>query len=751
MTERAKIAILGGGPAGLAAAWQLTHTDGWQDRYDVTVYQQGWRCGGKCATGRGPMNRIQEHGIHVLMGSYDSVFTILEDVYGARAEYGVAPESPFATWQDAFQRIDATLLTDSSDPTLVRWIGWPIVFPQNDLTPAQGPPTPLWVMLKDVVGTGLTAILGSPYASHQGPIRRWILSWFFPDEPTLTGAVAQLADAIYDEESLASQGLERLLDGRHTQLHARAKTQAASLASNVGSHAEGMTTTSSILDFLSHLLEGFERWSALVDDMIQRDLAIVEFALVALRGILADCWDPGAGGFDFSRIDHLDLREWLRSHGGSQRCLWSSPVRFLYAGTFSNLIGGEGGLFAAGTAMQSIFTMLAYKGSLVWQMRAGTGDTMIAPIVQVLEARGVRFEYFHRVANVHDSGDGIIRKIDVTVQARVTSPPYRPFVPVQVQGGVVDAWPDRPLFDQLDPDDAKAIQQYGWESECARVPGHPTTLEYGVDFTHVVLATPVATLPHLAPEIVARVPSWKRTVELVKTTPTQNFQVWFPDDNVTLGVPLDAWGLNRPNLVPNAETYADTFTAWADASVTAPFEGWPTPPGAISYFCGAYELTAPYDEMSQADWDRELEGVAARAQQWTTDNMGWIFRKARTKEQPFGLDYRRLLAPDPTKQVTPKQKWVAQFFRANADPTEQYTLTLPKTIQERVQYDDTGFENLVLAGDWVGHEGINAGFVDGAMLCGRQAGLEMISRLGFERTREPAFHADVVRRGGRRG
>ncbi len=439
----------------------------------------------------------------------------------------------------------------------------------------------------------------------------------------------------------------------------------------------------------------------------------------------------------------------MKSHGAGPRALWSSPMRFLYAGTFSNDIGGHGGLFAAGTAMQSIFTMLAYKGSLVWQMRAGTGDTLIAPIYQVLAARGVKFEFFHRVANVHDSRDGIIRRIDLTVQARVKSPPYQPLVSVEVEAGTIDAWPDRPLFDQLDPDDAAAIQAVGWESECARVTGHEKTLHHGVDFTHVVLATPVATLPHIAPDIVANEPSWGRTVALVKTTPTQNFQLWFAKDNLALGVPLDAWGLNRPNLVPNAETYANGYTAWADASVTAPYESWPTTPGAISYFCGAYTLTAPYDETSKADYDRELEGVRARAQQWTIDNMGWIFRNATTREQPYGLDYDALMAPDAAAARTPNARWTAQFFKQNADPTEQYTLTLPKTIHERVQFDDTGFENLVLAGDWVGHEGINAGYVDGAMSCGRQAALELISRLGHERKRAPRLPSDVVPRGGR--
>ena len=46
-----KIAIVGGGPAGLAAAFELTKP-GLVPGECVTVYQAGWRLGGKCASGR---------------------------------------------------------------------------------------------------------------------------------------------------------------------------------------------------------------------------------------------------------------------------------------------------------------------------------------------------------------------------------------------------------------------------------------------------------------------------------------------------------------------------------------------------------------------------------------------------------------------------------------------------------------------------------------------------------------------------
>ena len=40
---------------------------------------------------------------------------------------------------------------------------------------------------------------------------------------------------------------------------------------------------------------------------------------------------------------------------------------------------------------------LCYKSAIFWKMQAGMGDTIFTPLHQVLEKRGVRFEFFHRV------------------------------------------------------------------------------------------------------------------------------------------------------------------------------------------------------------------------------------------------------------------------------------------------------------------------------------------------------------------
>jgi uncharacterized protein with NAD-binding domain and iron-sulfur cluster len=49
---RQKIAVLGGGLGSLTTVYGLTSEPGWRDKYDITVYQMGWRLGGKGASGR---------------------------------------------------------------------------------------------------------------------------------------------------------------------------------------------------------------------------------------------------------------------------------------------------------------------------------------------------------------------------------------------------------------------------------------------------------------------------------------------------------------------------------------------------------------------------------------------------------------------------------------------------------------------------------------------------------------------------
>ncbi len=83
----------------MTAAFELTRPEH-RGKYHVTIYQLGWRLGGKGASGRGPADRIEEHGFHVWMGFYENAFRLLRECY---SELDRNPRTRrFAEWRDAF-------------------------------------------------------------------------------------------------------------------------------------------------------------------------------------------------------------------------------------------------------------------------------------------------------------------------------------------------------------------------------------------------------------------------------------------------------------------------------------------------------------------------------------------------------------------------------------------------------------------------------------------------------------------------
>ena len=89
-----RVAVIGSGCASVAAAFELTRPEH-GGRYQVTIYQTGWRMGGKGASGRGPAGRIEEHGLHVWLGFYENAFAMIKRAY---ADLDRPAGAPLRTW-----------------------------------------------------------------------------------------------------------------------------------------------------------------------------------------------------------------------------------------------------------------------------------------------------------------------------------------------------------------------------------------------------------------------------------------------------------------------------------------------------------------------------------------------------------------------------------------------------------------------------------------------------------------------------
>ena len=127
--KKDRIAILGAGPSALVSAIRLTETKALRDKYDITVYQQGWRVGGKCATGRDldKHMRLYEHCIHGFLGCYFNALTVMKDAFD---ELGRKKKHPLPSFPKSFYGMSGVIRYEMDEGVIKKW---PIQVPTNDL------------------------------------------------------------------------------------------------------------------------------------------------------------------------------------------------------------------------------------------------------------------------------------------------------------------------------------------------------------------------------------------------------------------------------------------------------------------------------------------------------------------------------------------------------------------------------------------------------------------------------------------
>lgn len=716
--RKQRVLILGAGTAGLGAAWELTGYPGWNDLYDVDLYVLGWRVGGKTATGRGPSQRIEEHGIHILQGWYHNVFRLMNGVFEERAKVPGLPPLPWASWYAALERNNGTFLTEYL-PELHCWANDTLIFPETPgELPGQGPPLPPWDILKKFVAVVVELLLGSPYAKGEGELARWILDHFFP----APGHGAGSAD---DGGKPAGQSQPTL--GERALASVRAALERMHLAAHVAPAAPAVGTAAlevgaDVLGFLQKLVERLAGRLAQADMHFRVVVEALEFAAVGLRGILGDVWDPATKSFLWSKVDGEDFRAWLARWGATDLLLGSPIVRFAYTGLFANLADGSGGggLVSAGAALRTMVEMGGYKGSFCWQFAAGTGDTMIMPLYDVLVARGVRFHFFRQVEEIHWSGSDI-QSLTVGQQVTLTTPSYDP----AILAGGLRAWPAHPRYEQIDPAQAALLEQRGVDLEDPWADWQPVQsrpLTRGADFDQLVLAIPVGALKDCCGEIISHDPRWAAMVEGVRTAGTIGVQLWIKPSLEDLGFRHDEWGLAPDRCAPNAVTYESILYSWLDSSLVLPAERWTAPevPKLAAYFTGTLDDPPAFPPYSDHDFPRrQRERIKGLTAQWLRDNMRFFWPKAATREFPEGFNFGLLCHPT-NPQASAAERFDAQFFRANLSGTMRYTLSVPGSAAYRLRPDRSGYSNLFLAGDWTDF-GLNVGYIEGAIISGLQA------------------------------
>lgn len=665
-----RVAILGGGMAGLTAAWQLSAPD-CRDDFEVTVYQRGWRLGGKGASSRGTHGRIEEHGLHVWLGYYDNAFRLVREVYEALDRPATDPQCPIRTWREAFAPADRVGVADRVGPV---WSHWMATFTRNDDEPGRADPRQQPLSAATFVRRGLDLLLdfadSSAARRSPAPAPRAVVLSGSPQPPP--------APPVHLDVLLRQAELLTMVGA----------VQSLRLLS-AGVPADGL-----VLDFLDRIQQDIAlRVGA--DDDARRAGYLADLVVACLRGIIRDGLLAGPAGF--ASIDDLDFRAWLARHGASAESLDSPLVRGMYDLVFAYEQGDPArprfsaglGLFLAGKMF------FEYKGAIFWSMQAGMGDVVFAPMYQALRARGVRFAFFHRVDQLHLSPDGgSVEAVTLGRQANVADGHYEPLI--RVNG--LPCFPSLPLEEQLTAPVPADLESH-WTDRAAET---PLRLRAGRDFDDVVLATSLGMVPHVCGELIRHSSRWRRMVDGVATVATQSLQLWLRSSEDALG-----W----PHRGATVSAYVNPFDTYASMSHLVDREDWPRHdrPAAIGYFCSVLP-------------DRWVADPAAAHRAVRRNAVGYLTRDVRHFWPASVCDrdgFRWDLLHGGAAPAT-EARLDTQYWRANVDPSDRYVQSLPGTGAHRLRADQTGYANLFLAGDWI-NSGLNAGCIEAAAMAGVQA------------------------------
>jgi uncharacterized protein with NAD-binding domain and iron-sulfur cluster len=678
-----RVIILGGGMAGLTAAWALTDQSA-SDIEAVTVYQRGWRLGGKGASSRGVHGRIEEHGLHVWLGYYHNAFRLMRQVYQGLDRPTTAPECPIASWREAIVPAGRVGVADAAHGRSSPWVATFTADPgEPGASPLQAGQLTVARFVRRSVQLLLDLWASLGRTDHASPPHGVVLS----NSARRPGAGR--ADDPF--RSLADFGeLAR-------QAEVAALVAAVTAAEQLGAAARpGEPLSSVIVEHLDRLrVEWVDRIRH--DETARRLWQAAGLILACARGAASDGLLSGPDGF--ATIDHLDFREWLAGHGASPETLDSPLVRGMYDLVFAY----EGGdqrrpRFAAGLGLFLASKLFfEYQGSIFWKLRAGMGEVVFAPLYQALRARGVRFEFFSRVDRLHLSADRrSLAAVTVARQARL-APGVAAYEPLVTVRGL-PCFPAQPRQEQLATAAATDLESHWGDRRGEQA----TTLSAGADFDAVVLATSLGMVPYVCGELLADAPRWRRLVGNVPTVATQALQLWLRGTDADLGAPPGS---------PTVSGLLGPFETYASMGHLVEQEAWPDDerPVTVAYLCSTLG-----DDVARRPAEAAAT-VRGHAREFLERHAADVWPRAVDAAGGFRWE---LLAGGGDAHGPARLD--SQYWTASVDPSDRYVQSPPGSAVHRLRADESGYDNLFLAGDWI-NCGLNAGCIEAAVMSGLQA------------------------------
>jgi uncharacterized protein with NAD-binding domain and iron-sulfur cluster len=693
-----KVLILGGGMAGLTAAYELTRTPELRAAWSVEVVEMGHRYGGRLASAHRPerWHRNEEHGLHVWFGFYDNTFRLAEDVYRAWQR----PDGfPFDTVWDALRPIHHSDhgFDSPHGPRLVR-----SHHPSNADQPGlRGTRTPLgWLTtLVDALATAprtLSAMLLEP---EKGAARSQShRSSVFPAPGTrerLRRTVRRL-ESIFGRIATLTPSLDATQRVQQGAVMGRAFARM---------HAP-------VVRLLRRLTASNPHQAEFV--------AAVDLLFASTRAVL----DPEHGVLhdgDLDRLSHLELRELLGRHGAHADTLSCSRLLdSVYDMPFAYVDGRrDKPVLEAGTALRFTLRIVAdYKYAIAFLLKCGAGETLVAPLVELLRSRGVTFTPFHRLSALDiDTHHRRVRGVRMVRAARV-----KDGYPLTIRRGPFAAFAAEPSFEHLEDGDQlrdRGVDFYSRFGDRGE-DGVVERLE-GRDFDDVILALPLGSVVADA-DGNSPVGDWldfhepaRRCLERLYLVPTVAAQVWLRETPKALTV------ADR-----SVVTFRAPYSVFCDMTPVIDYEGWGEQrPAASVYLCGAHPLATPGAGSHAPEALRE-DFAEARAQ------LVELLDSPEGSTELGGLE--NLFHGRGVEHTMD-----TQYVRANVQPWDLADLARPGADAVRLEAADTGLTNMALAGAWV-RTIMNTTSLEGAV----SSGIAAARALGVET--QPILAEDFLRR-----
>jgi uncharacterized protein with NAD-binding domain and iron-sulfur cluster len=708
MTKQ-RIAIVGGGMAALATAFELTQRADLRERFDITIYQMGWRLGGKAATGRDDQGRVIEHGLHIWFGCYENAFRVLRAAYG---EWKPSPNQAINSCDAALKPQCDSAIGVGDGPEVI-CLHWPAIDGQPgvghaDLSAFSSFSQMLFVMQCFYHQLKVDADF-SP--------RKLYLSHGIVGLLKLAGvALGDYADV----HSLEEPDRFVVKEGRGLAL---AGEWSSKLASN-----ERMQNKAQLRGFATFIrLYAKSIVDAKGSSTAARFLAqLIDVGTAAIKGIVVDMM---LGGATIGDLDVMDFREWLAICGAERDSVYGSPiVQALYD---SMLQYCDGDLrrpsYGAGTAAQVVVRLYGtYREAFAYEMQAGMGEVVVTPIYNVLKQRGVKFQFFRKLKRIRlDLNKTSVSQIEFDRQVYLRNGNYDPTIAPKECNGYLECWPDAPLWDQICCGDQFARDKLDFESYwCSHKVGPPIVLRQGHEFDTAVLAISLGAFKELnaaggpCDELIEASKRFRAMTEGATLVPSIAVQAWCNLDVAELGWP-------PPKAVPCGaaekiviSTGPYPLDIWADMSQVLRYEHrdpYPKGPKSLQYLCGVLETELFREPPCHHDVPKRAKTLARdKAIEWFSDKARYIWPKS----SPGGyFDWTILFDP---KDAYGPDRIDAQEYRANVDPSSCCVGSPAGSTQWRLATDASGFGNLYLAGAWI-DSGFNTECIETAVISGLQA------------------------------